>query len=40
MAMTTIAMGLFDGFSEAQRVIHTLMAQGIRSSEAGSQPVV
>ena len=31
--MTTTAMGLFDGFSEAQRVIHTLVAQGIRSED-------
>jgi hypothetical protein len=30
MTMTT-AMGLFDGFSEAQRLIPTLVAQGIRS---------
>jgi hypothetical protein len=28
--MTTTAIGLFDGCSEAQRVIHTLVAQGIR----------
>ena len=27
--MTTTAMGLFDGFAEAQRVIHTLVAQGV-----------
>jgi hypothetical protein len=27
--MTTTAMGLLAGFSEAQRVIHTLVAQGI-----------
>ena len=31
--MTTTAMGLFDGFSEAQRIIHTLVAQGIRSED-------
>ena len=31
--MTTTAMGLFDGFSEAQRLIHTLVAQGIRSED-------
>jgi hypothetical protein len=31
--MTTTAIGLFDGFSEAQRIIHTLMAQGIRSED-------
>jgi hypothetical protein len=31
--MTTTAMGLFDGFSAAQRVIHTLVAQGIRSED-------
>ena len=29
----TTAMGLFDGFSEAQRLIHTLVAQGIRSED-------
>jgi hypothetical protein len=28
--MTTTAMGLFNGFSEARRVIHTLVAQGVR----------
>jgi hypothetical protein len=33
MTMTTTAMGLFDGFSEAQRIIHTLVAQGIRSED-------
>jgi hypothetical protein len=33
MAMTTIAIGLFDGFAEAQRLIHTLVAQGIRSED-------
>jgi hypothetical protein len=33
MAMTTTAIGLFDGFSEAQRLIHTLVAQGIRSED-------
>jgi hypothetical protein len=31
--MTTTVMGLFDGFSEAQHVIHTLVAQGIRSDD-------
>jgi hypothetical protein len=31
--MTTTAIGLFDGFSEAQRMIHMLMAQGIRSED-------
>lgn len=31
--MTTTAMGLFDGFSEAQRIIHTLVAQGIRGED-------
>ena len=31
--MTTTAMGLFDGFSEAQRVTQTLVAQGIRSED-------
>ena len=29
--MTTTAIGLFDGCSEAQRVIHTLVAQGVPS---------
>ena len=29
--MTTTAMGLFAGCSEAQRVIHTLVAQGVPS---------
>src|SRR4051812_157961 len=33
MAMTTTAMGLFDGFSEAQHLIHPLVAQGIRSED-------
>jgi hypothetical protein len=33
MTMTTTAMGLFNGFSEAQRLIHTLVAQGIRSED-------
>jgi hypothetical protein len=32
-AMTTTAIGLFDGFSEAQRLIHTLVAQGIRRDD-------
>jgi len=31
--MTMTAIGLFDGFSEAQRMIHTLVAQGIRSED-------
>jgi hypothetical protein len=31
--MMTTAIGLFDGFSEAQRLIHTLVAQGIRSED-------
>ena len=31
--MTTTAVGLFDGFSEAQRVIRTLVAQGSRSED-------
>jgi hypothetical protein len=31
--MTTTAIGLFDGFSEAQRLIHTLVAQGIRRDD-------
>lgn len=29
--MTTTALGLFGGFAEAQRVTHTLVAQGIPS---------
>jgi hypothetical protein len=33
MAMTTTAIGLFDGFSEAQRLIHPLVAQGIRRED-------
>lgn len=28
--MTTTVVGLFDGFPEARRVIHTLVAQGVR----------
>jgi hypothetical protein len=31
--MTTTAIGLVDGFSEAQRLIYTLVAQGIRSED-------
>jgi hypothetical protein len=31
--MTMTAIGLFDGFSEAQRVIHTLVAQDIRRED-------
>ena len=31
--MTTTAIGLFDGFSEAQRLIHPLVAQGIRRED-------
>jgi hypothetical protein len=31
--MTMTAIGLFDGFSEARRMIHTLVAQGIRSED-------
>ena len=31
--MTTTAIGLFDGCSEAQRLIHTLVAQGIRRDD-------
>jgi hypothetical protein len=31
--MTTTAIGLFDGFSEAQRMIHILVTQGIRSED-------
>ena len=29
----TTAIGLFDGFSEAQRIIYTLVAQGIQSED-------
>jgi hypothetical protein len=31
--MTTTAMGLFNGFAEAQRVVHTLVAQGVRRED-------
>jgi len=31
--MTTTAIGLFDGFYEAQRLIPTLVAQGFRSED-------
>jgi hypothetical protein len=31
--MTTTAMGLFDGFAEAQRLIQPLVAQGIRCED-------
>jgi hypothetical protein len=31
--MTTTALGLFEGFAEAQRVTQTLVAQGIRSED-------
>jgi hypothetical protein len=31
--MTTTIIGQFDGFSEAQRVIRTLVGQGIRSED-------
>ena len=31
--MTTTIIGLFDGCSEAQRIIHTLVAQGIRGED-------
>ena len=31
--MMTIVMGLFEGFAEAQRVIHPLVAQGIRRED-------
>jgi hypothetical protein len=31
--VTATVIGLFDGFSEAQRLIHTLVAQGIRSED-------
>ena len=31
--MTTTAIGLVDGFSEAQRLIHPLVAQGIRRED-------
>jgi hypothetical protein len=33
MAMTRTAIGLFDGFAEAQRLIPTLVAQGIQSED-------
>jgi hypothetical protein len=31
--MTTTIIGLFDGCSEAQRMIHTLVAQGVRPDD-------
>ena len=31
--MTTTTIGLFDGFAEARRMIHTLVAQGIRRED-------
>jgi hypothetical protein len=31
--MTTTALGLFEGFAEAQRVAQTLVAQGIQSED-------
>jgi hypothetical protein len=31
--MTTTVIGLFDGFSEAQCVIHTFVAQGVRRED-------
>ena len=31
--MTTTVVGLFDGFAEAQRLIHPLVAQGIRRED-------
>jgi len=31
--MTTTTMGLVDGFPEARRVIHTLVAQGVRRED-------
>jgi hypothetical protein len=31
--MTTTIIGLFDGCSEAQRIIHTLVAQGVRPED-------
>ena len=31
--MTTTVVGLFDGFAEAQRLIHPLVAQGIRGED-------
>jgi hypothetical protein len=31
--MTTTIIGLFDGCSEAQRMIHTLVAQGVRPED-------
>jgi hypothetical protein len=33
MAMMTTVIGLFEGFAEAQRVIHPLVAQGIRRED-------
>jgi hypothetical protein len=33
MAMTRTAIGLFDGFAEVQRLIPTLVAQGIQSED-------
>jgi hypothetical protein len=33
MAMPRTAIGLFDGFAEAQRLIPTLVAQGIQSED-------
>jgi hypothetical protein len=33
MTMTRTTIGLFNGFAEAQRVIHTLVAQGIQSED-------
>jgi hypothetical protein len=31
--MTTTVVGLFDGFAEAQRLIHPLVAQGVRRED-------
>jgi hypothetical protein len=31
--MTTTTIGLFDGFPEARRMIHTLVAQGVRRED-------
>jgi hypothetical protein len=33
MTMTTTVLGLFDGISEAQRMIHTFLAQDIRGED-------
>mgnify|MGYP003297741626 CR=1 FL=1 len=38
--MTTTIIGLFDGFSEAQRLIHTLVAQGVRTDRLTSMDLI